>query len=91
MPLKTLDKIFEKDRNNPTLAEHYLEEKARLENALAVLRAREAAGLTQRDLAKKSGVPQSTIARIEKGANTSLSTMCKIAFALDKQVKISLV
>ena len=36
-------------------------------------------------------VPQSTIARIEKGANTSLSTMCKIAFALDKQVKISLV
>ena len=78
MPIKTLDNIFEKDRNNP-------------ENAVAVLKAREAAGLTQRDLAKKSGVPQSTIARIEKGANTSLSTMCKIAFALDKQVKISLV
>ena len=47
--------------------------------------------LTQRDLAEKSGVSQSTIARIEKGANTSLTTMCKIAFALDKQVKISLV
>lgn len=91
MPLKPLDKIFEKDRNNPTLTESYLEEKAKLENALTVLKAREAAGLTQRDLAKKSGVPQSTIARIEKGANTSLSTMCKIAFALDKQVKISLV
>ena len=71
--------------------EGYYEEQARLENAVAVLKAREAAGLTQRDLAKKSGVPQSTIARIEKGANTSLTTMCKIAFALDKQVKISLV
>ena len=88
MPIKTLDNIFEKDRNNPEFLEAYLEEKAKL---VAVLKAREAAGLTQRDLAKKSGVPQSTIARIEKGANTSLSTMCKIAFALDKQVKISLI
>lgn len=52
MPLKTLDKIFEKDRNNPALTESYLEEKAKLENALSVLKAREAAGLTQRDLAK---------------------------------------
>ena len=85
MPIKTLNNIFEKDRNNPEFLEAYLE------NAVAVLKAREAAGLTQRDLAKKSGVPQSTIARIEKGANTSLSTMCKIAFALDKQVKISLI
>ena len=91
MPIKTLDNIFEKDRNNPEFLEVYLEEKAKLENAVAVLKAREAAGLTQRDLAKISGVPQSTIARIEKGANTSLSTMCKIAFALDKQVKISLI
>ena len=91
MPIKTLDNIFEKDRNNPEFLEVYLEEKAKLENAVAVLKAREAAGLTQCDLAKKSGVPQSTIARIEKGANTSLSTMCKIAFALDKQVKISLI
>ena len=72
MPIKTLDNIFEKDRNNPEFLEVYLEEKAKLENAVAVLKAREAAGLTQRDLAKKSGVPQSTIARIEKGANTSL-------------------
>ena len=54
MPLKTLDKIFEKDINNPALTESYLEEKAKLENALAVLKAREAAGLTQRDLAKKN-------------------------------------
>lgn len=52
MPIKTLDNIFEKDRNNPEFLEAYLEEKAKLENAVAVLKAREAAGLTQRDLAK---------------------------------------
>ena len=32
MPIKTLDNIFEKDRNNPEFLEAYLEEKAKLEN-----------------------------------------------------------
>ena len=91
MPTIKFDDFLKEQLKDPTFREGYYEEQARLENAVAVLKAREAAGLTQRDLAKKSGVPQSTIARIEKGANTSLSTMCKIAFALDKQVKISLV
>lgn len=91
MPTIKFDDLLKEQLKDSKFREGYYEEQARLENAVAVLKAREAAGLTQRDLAKKSGVPQSTIARIEKGANTSLSTMCKIAFALDKQVKISLV
>lgn len=91
MPTIKFDDFLKEQLKDPKFRKGYYEEQARLENAVAVLKAREAAGLTQRDLAKKSGVPQSTIARIEKGANTSLSTMCKIAFALDKQVKISLV
>jgi transcriptional regulator with XRE-family HTH domain len=40
--------------------------------------AREAAGLSQRDLAAKSGVPQSTIARVERGSNTSVDTLNKL-------------
>ena len=44
-------------------------------------------GLTQRELAERSGVPQSTIARIERGYNTSIDTLSKIAFALNKRVK----
>lgn len=52
------------------------------------LRARENAGLSQRELAERSGVPQSTIARIERGYNTSIDTLSKIAFALNKRVKI---
>ena len=30
MPIKTLDNIFEKDRNNPEFLEAYLEEKAKI-------------------------------------------------------------
>ena len=47
-------------------------------------------GLSQRELAERSGVPQSTIARIERGYNTVLIHLVEIAFALNKRVKISL-
>ena len=87
MPLESLNTIFEKDIKNPEFEKRYLEEKAKLENAYAMLKAREAAGLTQRELAEKSGIPQSTIARIERGANTSIVTMVKIANALGVRFK----
>ena len=54
------------------------------------LRARENAGLSQRELAERSGVPQSTIARIERGHNTSIETMSKIALALNKNLTIKI-
>ena len=54
-----------------------------LESAIAVSDARQTAGLTQRELASLSHVPQSTIARIERGHNTSIETMSKIAVALN--------
>ncbi|MBU9789426.1 helix-turn-helix domain-containing protein [Lentilactobacillus sp. G22-6] len=65
-------------------------EKNKLASAAAVLKARESAGLSQQGLADKSGVPKSTISRIEKGNNTSIETLTKIANALDKKVKLVL-
>jgi len=55
--------------------ESYQAEKAILESAVAVANARSKAGLTQRQLSELSHVPQSTIARIERGHNTSIETM----------------
>lgn len=65
--------------------------KAKLASAYAVLEARQNAGLSQQELANKSGVPKTTIARIEQGNNTSIETLTKIANALGKQVKVSIV
>lgn len=65
-------------------------ESAKLEIAVVVLKERERAGLTQRELAERAGVLQSTIARIEHGHNTSFDTMSKIAFALGKNLRLSL-
>ena len=66
-------------------------EKAEQASAYAVLEARQNAGLSQQELANKSGVPKTTIARIEQGNNTSIETLTKIANALGKQVKVSIV
>lgn len=70
--------------------EGYQAEKAILESALAVANARSKAGLTQRQLSELSHVPQSTIARIERGHNTSIETMSKLAVALKQELKISI-
>lgn len=66
----------------------HLAEKAILESAIAVYNARQKTGLSQRELADLSHVPQSTIARIERVNNTSSETMSKIAFALNKYLTI---
>lgn len=70
--------------------EGFLKEKAILESSLAVYLARQNAGLSQRELAQLSKLPQSTIARIERGDNTRIDTISKIATALGKRLTITI-
>lgn len=65
--------------------------KVRMMTAYRFMKAREAAGLTQRDLAAAAGVPQRTVARVELGDNISIDTLSKLAVALGKTLAISLV
>jgi transcriptional regulator with XRE-family HTH domain len=58
-------------------------------NLLRIARSR--AGMSQRQLAKAAGVPQSTIARIESGARQpSLPVLARILAAVDLQPRITL-
>lgn len=91
MPTIKFDEFLAEQMKNPSFENGFLKEDAKLENAIALLRARENAGLSQHELAERSGVPQSTIARIERGYNTSIDTLSKIASALNKRVKISFI
>lgn len=84
------DDFLKEELKNDDLKSSFLKEKALLESAIAVSNARQKAGLTQRELANLSQVPQSTIARIERGNNTSIETMSKIAFALNQKLTISI-
>lgn len=91
MPTVKFDDYSEKRFQDPELRSNFEAESLRLESAVALLKAREDAGLTQRELAKRVDVPQSTIARIERGNNTSVDTLSKIANALGKKLKVEFV
>lgn len=57
--------------------------------ARQVLDLREKHGLTQVELAKASGVPQSQISRIERGAiSPTATTLAKIATVLDAELQL---
>lgn len=75
---------------DPSFKAAYDSEYTKLASAAALMKAREAAGLTQQQLADKASVPQSTVARIESGANTSFDTLSKIAAALGKRLNVSI-
>lgn len=70
-----------------------INQRASLRIALRKLKElRERNGLTQKELAEKSGLPRSTISKIESGyQNTSLLKIIQIANALGKEVKVDLV
>ena len=53
--------------------------------------ARDAAGLSQRDLAERMGTSQAAIARLEAGGvGATLTTLQRAAAALDRQITIEL-
>lgn len=60
--------------------------------ARAVAAARSVSGLSQQELARKTGIDQSDISRIERGtANPSVQTLDRIAKALGGKLTISIV
>lgn len=73
---------------DPELKKEFDNETTKLESAIALSEVRESEGLSQRELSAISNIPQSTIARIESGSNTSVDTLTKIANAIGKKLVI---
>ena len=73
---------------DPELKKEFDNETTKLESAIALSEVRKSEGLSQRELSAISNIPQSTIARIESGANTSIDTLTKIANAIGKKLVI---
>jgi uncharacterized protein len=62
-----------------------------MEPSTLIRRAREAAGLTQAELARRAGMKQPEIARLESpGANPRLSTLKRVVAATGHSLKLDL-
>jgi len=65
--------------------------KAILDIACKIKLEREKQGLSQRDIAKKTGLTQTTILRLEKGKNSNLETMIRVASAMGLTARVEFV
>ncbi len=76
---------------DPEFRKEYEASRPEYELTRSLIAARIAAGMTQKDLAEKSGIRQSNISRIENGnCVPTLSTLMALAQALGKKLRISL-
>lgn len=77
---------------DPAFAVEYEAQRPEYEAIRAVIAARLACNMTQKELAEKTGIRQSNISRIENGsASPTIDTLARIAAGLGKQLKIDFV
>jgi Predicted transcriptional regulator with an HTH domain len=86
----TLDNLLEKELQDPDFKLAFERESIYLSVAVAIHQSRTKLHWTKLDLSKHSGVPISTISKIENGNNTSIDTLTKLASAMGKNLKIEL-
>lgn len=77
---------------DPAFAAEYEAQRPEYEAIRAVIAARLACNMTQKELAEKTGIRQSNISRIENGsASPTIDTLARIAAGLGKQLKIDFI
>ena len=85
-------KYLEKQLQNPDFKAEWDALEPELSIMQAVIDARKESGLTQQQLAERTGITQADISKLENGnANPSLKTLQRLASAMDKKLKISFV
>lgn len=85
-------KYLAQQMEDPTFAAEYEAQRPEYEAIRAVIAARLACNMTQKELAEKTGIRQSNISRIENGsASPTIDTLARIAAGLGKQLKIDFV
>ncbi len=84
--------ISKRKKKDPKFAQGFDEGFEEFKVGVMLREAREKAGLSQEEVARKISTKRTAISRIENHAeDIKLSTLYKVALALDKHLKVSLV
>ena len=89
---KNFRETLEEQLNDPEFKKEYDALEPEFTIIKALLNAREASGLTQKDLAKRTGIAQGDISKLETGnANPSLRTLQRLAAGMGMKLKLEFV
>lgn len=81
--------VAEKIAANPAFADELARAREGTRLGLALTELREERGLTQREIAARTGIKQPMLARIERGQMPTLPTLRRIAHALNARIIIA--
>jgi DNA-binding XRE family transcriptional regulator len=86
----SFDQVIKKASRNKEFVRAYNEELQRLRLAKQIRELRAEQRLTQKVVAERSGMPQSVIARVERGqSGISLDTLGRIAHTFGKDIQLA--
>jgi len=90
--MSDIDELLNEQLKDPEFAAAWEATELEYQIQRMLIAARIEKHMTQKELAQKSGVRQSNISRIEKGACVpTLTTLCELAKGLGKHLKIEMV
>lgn len=89
---RTLEEHIAEHMKNPSFKKAWHDLDTEFELLESMIKAREGKGITQTELAKRTGTKQSVISRLERGgfSKATVETLKKIADALDMRLVVKL-
>jgi ribosome-binding protein aMBF1 (putative translation factor) len=89
MKMRTFDAYLNKKLENPEFRDEYEALEPEFAIIAAIIEARKNSGLTQKELAKRTGIAQGDISKIENAnANPSLDTLKRLAAGMDMRLNL---
>lgn len=86
--LQTFSTHLKELLQNPEFAAGYEEERRRMGLAIRIAELRAKNGLTQVELAERSGITQQQLSKLERGENCTLNTLLKVCASLGMEVQL---
>lgn len=90
--MRKFDEYLSEQLNNPEFAQEYERIQPEMDIIRAIVDARTAMNMTQKELAEKTGINQADISKIERGIrNPSIALLQRLAEGMDMTLQISFV